>query len=543
MSRLYKVCIVFTLPVLFFFCVKGIPVKAQENEQVIRTEQKNLWTDTITVQVGVPVKWYVDVPADADVYSGMGAKRDLNRVGCEYSIKIPSLSMGTDGFTPDGEDGQINLTPGSNLILSFTPEKTGDILFCCWMSSDCHSNLIHVIGGEENTSADRTEETSEKEATGGTTEMDLEKEATDSTTERDSEKKTANTTAEKSTTASEKTQEKSAKAEESTNATEENPVSNSEHAGESGKDTSDKDKTSSGNSTSSKSSGKKTSTKEKGTSKSGTAKSDTRNTSKNNSDVTAKKQTLIINHSDLWTGNITVPVGTEIEWYVDVPADADVYGGMGGKPELSRVSCDYSIKIPSLSLGTDSYTADGEAGQINLKPGRNFIAKFTPDKVGDILFCCWMSSACHCNYIHVVESGTVKVSGGSGNASASSKKTEDAKEDQNTTAAGDADAQKESVDTEEEHPENDTVAGTEKEVERATTEEDNTSSTGMEKTGSLKQSLQSGDTSAIWTVLVIQGIVLLVILALQIVIIFILLKRKRMPNIYEGIQDNEQTRA
>ena len=541
MSRLYKVCIVFTLPVLFFFCVKGIPVKAQENEQVIRTEQKNLWTDTITVQVGVPVKWYVDVPADADVYSGMGAKRDLNRVGCEYSIKIPSLSMGTDGFTPDGEDGQINLTPGSNLILSFTPEKTGDILFCCWMSSDCHSNLIHVIGGEENTSADRTEETSGKEATGGTTEMDLEKEATDSTTERDSEKKTANTTAEKSTTASEKTQEKSAKAEDAAKATD--AVSTSERTGENGKDTSDKDTTSSGNSTSTKSSGQKTSTKGKNTAKNGTAKSNTGNSSKSKSNTTSKKQTLIINHSDLWTGNITVPVGTEIEWYVDVPADADVYGGMGGKPELSRVSCDYSIKIPSLSKGTDSYTADGEAGQINLKPGRNFIAKFTPDKVGDILFCCWMSSACHCNYIHVVESGTVKVSGGSGNASASSKKTEDTKEDQNTIAAGDANAQKESVDTDGEHSENNTVAGTEKEVESAATEDDNTSSTGMEKSGSLRQSLQSGDTSAIWTVLVIQGIVLLVILALQIVIINILLKKKRMPNIYEGIQDNEQTHA
>ncbi len=380
MSRLYRVCILVIVSLLLFHYVEKVSVNAQEKGQVVVTEQKNLWTDTITVQVGVPVKWYVNVPADADVYNGMGAKRDLKRVACEYSIKIPSLSKGTDSFTPDGEDGQINLKSGSNLVLSFTPEKTGDIQFCCWMGSDCHSNVIHIIGEEENTSADRTEETSGKEASDGTTERDSGKEATDSTTERDSEKKTANTTAEKSTTASEKTQEKSAKAEDAAKATD--AVSTSERTGENGKDTSDKDTTSSGNSTSTKSSGQKTSTKGKNTAKNGTAKSNTGNSSKSKSNTTSKKQTLIINHSDLWTGNITVPVGTEIEWYVDVPADADVYGGMGGKPELSRVSCDYSIKIPSLSKGTDSYTADGEAGQINLKPGRNFIAKLRRTRWG-----------------------------------------------------------------------------------------------------------------------------------------------------------------
>ena len=109
---------------------------------------------------------------------------------------------------------------------------------------------------------------------------------------------------------------------------------------------------------------------------------------------------VVTNYSDLWTGNITVKAGTTIRWYVDLPKDTDVYAGMGGRSDLGRVACEYSIKIPALGIGTDSFGY--EDGQVNLGPGRTFICEFTPTEGQDIRFTCWMGSECHFNDIHVI---------------------------------------------------------------------------------------------------------------------------------------------
>ena len=123
---------------------ESIEESSDNDVQVIVTKFENLWTGNISVQVGKQVEWYVDVPEGTDVYSGMGANKELGRVSCCYSVKIPELGLGTENFVAEGEEGQINLAPGRNLIVKFTPEQTGDILFCCWMGADCHSNYIHV---------------------------------------------------------------------------------------------------------------------------------------------------------------------------------------------------------------------------------------------------------------------------------------------------------------------------------------------------------------------------------------------------------------
>ncbi|MCR5122656.1 MAG: fibronectin type III domain-containing protein [Ruminococcus sp.] len=104
--------------------------RKDQEEQVIVTEYSELWTGNITVKVGVPVKWYVNVPEGTA----------LN--GCAKTIKIPGLGWGTD--THNKEEGHLTLETGKNFVYGFTPKETGDILFTCWMGSGCHHNYIHV---------------------------------------------------------------------------------------------------------------------------------------------------------------------------------------------------------------------------------------------------------------------------------------------------------------------------------------------------------------------------------------------------------------
>ena len=101
-----------------------------ETGQIIVTEYGDLWEADISVQVGKTVKWYVNVP------EGTTPK------GCRATIKIPGLGWGTDSHNK--EEGHLTLTEGNNFVYEFTPDKTGDILFTCWMGSGCHSNYIHV---------------------------------------------------------------------------------------------------------------------------------------------------------------------------------------------------------------------------------------------------------------------------------------------------------------------------------------------------------------------------------------------------------------
>lgn len=123
--------------------------QAIETKQVITTNLADLWQDKkgeqeispIYVTVGIPVVWYVEVPTD------------VTPKGCKYTIKIPGLGWGTDSYNK--EEGHLQFVNGSNLIqktdvadktdILFTPAETGDILFTCWMGSECHKNYIRVV--------------------------------------------------------------------------------------------------------------------------------------------------------------------------------------------------------------------------------------------------------------------------------------------------------------------------------------------------------------------------------------------------------------
>ena len=102
----------------------------EENVQTIVTEYSDLWNGTISAKPGKPIKWYVNVP------EGTALK------GCGATIKIPDLGWGTDSHNK--EEGHLTLQEGENFIYEFTPEETGDILFTCWMGSNCHYNFIHI---------------------------------------------------------------------------------------------------------------------------------------------------------------------------------------------------------------------------------------------------------------------------------------------------------------------------------------------------------------------------------------------------------------
>lgn len=117
---------------------------------------------------------------------------------------------------------------------------------------------------------------------------------------------------------------------------------------------------------------------------------------------TSDEQILITSSENLWTNkNITVKAGKKVKWYIDIPKNTNVYEGMGGREDLKRNSCVYSIRIPALGIGTESYSY--EESHVDLSAGRTLVCEFTPIEAGDIMFTCWMGEDCHCNYIHVIE--------------------------------------------------------------------------------------------------------------------------------------------
>ena len=102
--------------------------------QEVTTAYAQLWSsDTITVKAGVPVRWYVEAAPGSLPKTGMA---------CGKTIKIPGLGWGTDSY--NDAEGHLTLVEGKNLVYEFTPSELGDILFTCWMGSECHYNYIHV---------------------------------------------------------------------------------------------------------------------------------------------------------------------------------------------------------------------------------------------------------------------------------------------------------------------------------------------------------------------------------------------------------------
>ena len=112
------------------FTVPAVSAAEEENSEKLVTPYSDLWKGNISVKVGEPVKWYVDIP------------EDVTPKGCGATIKIPGLGWGTD--THNKEEGHLTLKQGENFVYEFTPSETGDILFTCWMGSGCHHNYIHV---------------------------------------------------------------------------------------------------------------------------------------------------------------------------------------------------------------------------------------------------------------------------------------------------------------------------------------------------------------------------------------------------------------
>ncbi len=116
----------------------------------------------------------------------------------------------------------------------------------------------------------------------------------------------------------------------------------------------------------------------------------------------AQTNEIITPYDQLWTADdITFYVGETVKWYVELPEDTDLYDGMGGREDLGRVACEYSVKIPALGIGTDSY--EYEDSQVNLSPGKTLVCEYTPVAAGNLVFTCWMGKDCHMNQIHVVE--------------------------------------------------------------------------------------------------------------------------------------------
>ena len=125
---------------MFLSLLPTVAVAAEESEdnglnaeesQIIETSYSDLWNSTdIVAKVGVPVKWYVNVPEGTEPR------------GCGATIKIPGLGWGTDTY--NREEGHLTLVQGENFVYEFTPEETGDFLFTCWMGSGCHYNYIHI---------------------------------------------------------------------------------------------------------------------------------------------------------------------------------------------------------------------------------------------------------------------------------------------------------------------------------------------------------------------------------------------------------------
>lgn len=95
----------------------AVPAEIVDNRQIVRTiVDDNGYTTppTILMKKGVPVKWAIEA-------------KSLN--GCNNPISIPELGIETA------------LTAGQNVI-EFTPQKSGNLIFSCWM--DMITGYFHV---------------------------------------------------------------------------------------------------------------------------------------------------------------------------------------------------------------------------------------------------------------------------------------------------------------------------------------------------------------------------------------------------------------
>ena len=319
---------------------------AETDPAVLVTEYADLWTGTLSVKTGEPVKWYVNVP------EGTEPK------GCGATIKIPDLGWGTDSHNK--EEGHLTLTQGENFVYEFTPEAENDILFTCWMGSSCHHNYIHVTADGSYTvekPADPTEITAERSSNAVTVQF----------TAPDAPEG-ARITGYKVLATDETGKRKKLVVTESPAVFEELDASLSYTF---------------------KVITLATSGDSAGEQEAALEASAPAETEPVQPETTAQK--IVTEFADLWTGNVTFKAGEPVQWYVHVPDDAELNG------------CERTIKIPGLSWGTDTHNKN--EGHLTLEHGDNLVYEFTPTETGDFLFTCWMGSECHYNYIHVTADG------------------------------------------------------------------------------------------------------------------------------------------
>ncbi len=344
---------------------EGNPSGSSEENgaQKIVTAYSDLWTGVISAKVGDPVRWYVSVPEGTEPR------------GCGATVKIPDLGFGTDTYNK--EEGHIVLKEGENFIYEFTPERTGDILFTCWMGSGCHSNYFHIT---EN----------------GTYSVPAPADPSDITASWNGENAVIGFTA---PIAPEGSKIKGYK------------VIAADDEGNRKKATGDSSPVIIEGLDSSKNyTITVTTLGTSGKSEGGSAvlsavtqsipENKPDDDSKADSSPAKEVQIIVTDFADLWTGNITVKQGVPVRWYVNVVNGAEAKG------------CAATIKIPGLGFGTDTHNKN--EGHIVLKEGENFIYEFTPETSGDILFTCWMGSGCHYNYIHVTSDGIADPSAATG---------------------------------------------------------------------------------------------------------------------------------
>ena len=322
--------------------------KPDDSVQTVITEYAQLWSGTVAAKVGVPLKWYVNVPEDTEPK------------GCGATIKIPGLGWGTDSYNKD--EGHIVLEKGENLVYEFTPNEVGDFLFTCWMGSSCHSNYIHIT--EDGTyTVPKPDDPTEISAVRNGTDVIVSFKAPDTP-------EGAVITGYKVIAADE----------------------NGKRIKGSGTESPivlkglDDDKTYTIRvitlATSGMSEGKNEFVLN------AVVDSQEEQITEPQSET---EQIVITEFDELWTGNITVKAGVPVKWYVNVPEGTTLIG------------CAKTIKIPGLGWGTDTHNKD--EGHLTLVEGKNFVYEFTPAKEEDILFTCWMGSGCHYNYIHVTKDG------------------------------------------------------------------------------------------------------------------------------------------
>ena len=339
--------------------------ETESSVQKVVTEYSELWTGTVTFRTGVPAQWTVHVPDDTEPK------------GCSATIKIPGLGWGTD--TRNKEEGHLTLVQGDNLVYEFTPETAGDYLFTCWMGAGCHSNYIHVTD-DGNYYAEQPADPTDIAAVrdGGNVTVSFTSPNAPANADITGYKVLATDSDGKSRKVTGK----------------ESPITLEEL---------DPGKTYTITVTTLATSGK--STGEHSVVLEAVAEPADVEPAETTAPIsepviesttaitteTEKKQILITDYADLWTGNITVKRGVPVKWIVNVPEGTETSG------------CNATIKIPDLGWGTD--TSNKEERHLTLVQGDNLVYEFTPQETGDFLFTCWMGSGCHSNYIHVTADG------------------------------------------------------------------------------------------------------------------------------------------